>query len=155
MDRLAVSTIWKYSSDFKEVKDFWFGRTVIRNCQAMTYEQAHNILHDLPPDDPSKDPPPPLTAGYPVNRNNIGSLKKDLTTLTNLARKLRKDREDIGGAVDLSSGDQGNELKFSLDKSGNPVKIIPKKQLEIHHTIAELMVRTSSGRYIYIYIYIF
>ena len=141
MDRLAVSTIWTFSSDFREVKDFWFGRTIIHNCQAMTYEQAHNILHDLPPDDPSKDPPPPLTAGYAVNRNNIGLLKKDLMVLTNLARKLRKDREGIGGAVDLSSGDQGNELKFSLDRNGNPVKIIPKKQLEIHHTIAELMVR--------------
>ena len=36
MERLAVSTIWTMSSDFKVVKDFWYGRTVIRNCQAMT-----------------------------------------------------------------------------------------------------------------------
>jgi DIS3-like exonuclease 1 len=140
MDRLTVSTIWTFSRDLKVVKDFWFGRTVIHNCQAMTYEQAHNILHDLPPDNPSKDPPPPLTAGYPVHRNNIKILKEELIVLTKLARQLRKDREDIGGAVDLSSGDQGNELKFSFDENGNPVQILPKKQLEIHHTIAELMV---------------
>jgi DIS3-like exonuclease 1 len=141
VDRLAVSTIWTFSKDFSEIKDFWFGRTVIHNCQAMTYEQAHNILHDMPPDDPSKPCPPPLTAGYPVKRSNIGLLKQDLTILTNLARRLRKDREEIGGAVDLSSGDHGSELKFSLDEHGNPVRIMPKKQLEIHHTIAELMVR--------------
>ena len=35
-DRLAVSTIWIFSRDFKEVKGFWYGRTVIRNYQAMT-----------------------------------------------------------------------------------------------------------------------
>ncbi|OEU22755.1 RNB-domain-containing protein, partial [Fragilariopsis cylindrus CCMP1102] len=144
MERLAVSTIWTMSSDFKVVKDFWYGRTVIRNCQAMTYDQAHNILHNLPPDDPSKPHPPPLTAGYPVTRSNNESLKGDLSLLTKLARKLRKDREDIGGAVDLSSGDQGNELKFSLDGNHQPVKVTPKKQLEIHQTVAELMIMANS-----------
>jgi exoribonuclease R len=63
-------------------------------------------------------------------------LKHDLSLLTNLARKLKKDREDIGGAVDLSSGEQGSELKFSLDRNHKPVKVTPKKQLEIHHTVA-------------------
>lgn len=32
IDRLAVSAIWILSSDLKEVKSTWFGRTVIRNC---------------------------------------------------------------------------------------------------------------------------
>jgi len=144
VDRLAVSTIWTMSSDFKTVKSFWYGRTVIHNCQAMTYEQAHNIIHSKPPDDPSKPSPPPLTAGYPVSQSNIQFLKKDLSLLTHLARKLRKDREDIGGAVDLSSGDTGNELKFSLDENHNPVKVTPKKQLEIHQTVAELMIMANS-----------
>lgn len=31
-DRLAVSVIWTLSSDFKTVKNCWFGRTVIHNC---------------------------------------------------------------------------------------------------------------------------
>ena len=77
-----------------------------------------------------------MTAGYPVTRSNNKYLKGDLSLLTKLARKLRKDREDIGGAVDLSSGDQGNELKFSLDGNHQPVKVTPKKQLEIHQTVA-------------------
>eukprot|EP00536_Pseudo-nitzschia_multiseries_P002649 jgi/Psemu1/251888/estExt_Genewise1Plus.C_350138 len=144
VDRLAVSTIWVMSSDFKIVKDFWYGRTVIRNCQAMTYDQAHNILYDKSPDDLTKPPPPPLTAGYPVTRSNINALKKDLSILTNLSRKLRKDREEIGGAVDLSSGDQGNELKFTLDENHNPVQVTPKKQLEIHQTVAELMIMANT-----------
>ena len=110
----------------------------------MTYDQAHNILHDQAPDDPSKPPPPPLTAGSPVDSANVGPLKKDLTLLTLLARKLRQDREEYGGAVDLSSGDQGSELKFTLDSNNNPIKVTPKKQEEIHHTIAELMILANT-----------
>jgi DIS3-like exonuclease 1 len=144
-DRLAVSVIWTMSSDLKVVKSCWYGRTVIHNCQAMTYEQAHNILHDKPPDDPSKPPPPPLTAGAPVDPSQIQSLKTDLVILQRLARKLRKDREEIGGAVDLSSGDLGTELKFVLDENGNPIKITPKKEMEIHHTIAEMMILANQN----------
>ena len=106
----------------------------------MTYDQAHNILHDKPPDDEGKPKPPPLTAGGPVDHANISALKHDLSILTNLSRKLRRDREEIGGAVDLSSGDQGSELKFTLDKNNNPMRVTPKKQMEIHHTIAEMMI---------------
>lgn len=109
----------------------------------MTYGQAHNIIHDQPPDESNKMPPP-LTAGAPVDPANIKNLKKDLTILTRLARHLRKDREDIGGAVDLSSGDQGNELKFTLDKDNNPTQVTAKKQMEIHNTIAELMILSNS-----------
>lgn len=110
----------------------------------MTYEQAHRILHDQNPDDVSKAPPPPLTAGYPVDPAKVGPLKEDLKILTRLARKLRRDREEYGGAVDLSSGDQGSELKFTLDSNNNPVQVTPKKQEEIHHTIAELMILANT-----------
>ena len=140
VDRLAVSVIWTMSSDLERVKSCWYGRTCVHNCAAMLYEQAHKILHDMPPDDLSKPPPPPLTAGAPVPSNIIPALKSDLSILTNLARKLRKNREDVGGAVDLSSGGRGSELKFVLDERGNPVKVSPKTEMEIHHTIAELMI---------------
>ena len=106
----------------------------------MTYDQAHNILHGLPPDETGKPIPPPLTAGYPVKPQQIKPLRHDLDILTRLARKLRRDREEMGGAVDLSSGDVGSELKFVLDQNGNPTKVSSKKELEIHHTIAEMMI---------------
>ena len=112
----------------------------------MTYDQAHNILHDKSPDDPNNPAPPPLTAGAPVDSSNVVALKNDLTLLTKLARKLRKHREDVGGAVDLSSGDLGgSELKFALDENNNPTRVAPKKDLEIHHTIAELMILANSS----------
>ncbi|CAB9510598.1 DIS3-like exonuclease 1 [Seminavis robusta] len=140
VDRLAVSVIWTLSPDMEIVKDVWYGRTVIHNCQAMTYDQAHNILHDKPPDEPDKPLPPPLTAGYPVSMSQVPQLKKDLTILRDLGRLLKRRREEVGGAVDLSSGDLGGELKFTLDKNGNPVAVKPKKELEIHNTIAEMMI---------------
>lgn len=111
----------------------------------MTYDQADNILHDKPPEDPNVPPPPPLTAGSPVNRTSITKLKRDLTILTQLGRKLKAHREDYGGAVDLSSGDTGNELKFTLDASGKPSKVAVKEVKEIHNTIAELMIMANSS----------
>lgn len=109
----------------------------------MTYDQADNILQGKPSDPTGKSPPPPLTAGGPVDQSIIDVLKDDLTTLTLLARKLREDREAIGGGVDLSSGDIGTELKFTLE-SGQPVKVASKEDKEIHSTIAELMIVANS-----------
>jgi RNB domain len=109
----------------------------------MTYGQADNILKGRHPDSPGTANPPPLTAGGPVDRDLIKPLRDSLTLLTELARTLRKDREEVGGAVDLSSGDLGNELKFTI-VDGNPTKVLPKVEKEIHHTIAELMILANT-----------
>ena len=110
----------------------------------MTYDQADNILKGKPPESQGQPHPPPLTAGSPVTRSLIPSLKKDLSILTNLARKMRKLREERGGAVDLTGGESGgSELKFTLE-SGIPQKVVPKEDKEIHHTIAELMILANS-----------
>jgi len=143
-DRLAVSVIWTLSNDLETIKSTWYGRTVIHNIAAMTYEQAANILDGKKPEKDGEAPPPPLTAGAPVDPKLIAHLKNDLGLLTKLARKRRKQREDIGGAVDLSSGDLGGELKFSL-VDGKPVAVKPKQDLEIHHTIAELMIWANTS----------
>jgi hypothetical protein len=143
VDRLAVSVIWTLSSNLKEVKSTWYGRTVIHNCAAMTYDQADRILQDLPPEESNQPLPPPLTAGAPVDLSLIVKLKQDLSILTSLARKLRGDREELGGAVDLSSGDTGSELKFTL-VDGKPVQVTAKQDKEIHHTIAEMMIMANT-----------
>jgi hypothetical protein len=110
----------------------------------MTYDQADNILKGLLPDEFETPPPPPLTAGGRVDRSLIAAIRDALSKLTQLARLLCKKREDVGGAVDLSSGDLGNELKFTL-VDGRPVKVLPKAEKEIHHTIAELMILANSA----------
>lgn len=45
----------------------------------------------------------------------------------------------------MSSGDLGTELKFTLDKNGDPTQVQPKKELEIHHTIAEMMILANQS----------
>lgn len=110
----------------------------------MTYDQADNILQSRSPDTPGSVLPPPLTAGSPVDARLVPELKKALNTLTALARLKRDEREAIGGAVDLSSGDLGAELKFTLDENGQPTKVVPKADKEIHHTIAELMILANT-----------
>ena len=37
MCRYAVSVVWRLGSDY-EVKDVWYGRTVIRSAYKLTYE---------------------------------------------------------------------------------------------------------------------
>jgi hypothetical protein len=144
VDRLAVSVVWTFSPDLDQVKSTWYGRSIIHNVAAMTYEQAHNILQDISPEEGYKRICPPLTAGAPVEKNLIAKLKRDLSILTKLGRKLKLRREIEGGAVELSSGDRGSELKFILDEHGKPLKVTPKKEKEIHNTIAELMIMANS-----------
>ena len=52
---------------------------------------------------------------------------------------IKQKREEIGGAVDLSSGDLGSELKFDLDEHGNPTRVVAKKEMEtlLHNKIAQ------------------
>jgi RNB domain len=109
----------------------------------MTYDQADNILQSRPPEEPGKPLPPLLTAGSPVDVKLVRRLKKDLTILTELARKRRNRREVFGGAVDLSGSESGSELKFTL-VDGKPTKVVPKQDKEIHHTIAELMILANT-----------
>jgi hypothetical protein len=143
-DRLAVSVIWTLTRDMSQVLDTWYGRTIIHNVAAMTYDQADRILADLPPEEKGSSRPPPLTAGAPVNPNYIALLKPDLEMLTLLARRRRQERQSFGGAVDLSSADTGSELKFSL-VDGQPVKVQPKQTKEIHRTIEELMIFANTS----------
>lgn len=110
----------------------------------MTYAQADKILEGRDPDESGASQPPPLTAGAPVARELIGMLREDLTILTRLARLLRASREDVGGAVDFSNEQTGTELKFTLNGDGQPVKVTPKQDKEIHHTIAEMMILANN-----------
>ena len=151
-DRPAVSVLFELNPTTLEIlpDKTTHGRSVIRNRAAMTYDQADFILRggdggvDLPEDHILKKYRPEnrsgLIAGKAVDKSVIKDIRKALTILTNIQRKLKKERE-TAGAVDLQSTMGGGELKFSLDPiTGAPVKVAGKKELEIHNTIAELMI---------------
>lgn len=152
-DRFAVSVLWILERDGETgewghvPKSTWVGRTIIHNCQAMTYDQAHNILHSLSPDDKEKDIPP-LTAGAPVSPKLIPDLYKSLSFLTDISIARQSVREEHGGALSTDLSSASAELKFDFTlSSGGELEIHqvkPKKDLQIHHTIAELMIWANS-----------
>lgn len=81
-------------------------------------------------------------AGRPVDQHLWAPLTKDLKMLTVFSRFLKKSRDD-NGALDLNQG-SGGELKFKLDDKSVPISVQGKEELEIHNTIAELMIIANS-----------
>lgn len=162
VDRLAVSVIWELDGKtFNIVEDkTWFGRSIIRSCSSMTYEQAHRMLQGLNADggkplydkndrrvrSSSSDSTSELPLGVAGGKIPLPlqmDLREDLNLLTDISRKLAQTRGDQGG-LDLSKHE---EVRFSLNVSEmgeEGVEIIVKESLEIHSTIAELMIIANS-----------
>ena len=116
------------------------GRTAIRSVAAMTYSQAHNLFQGNAPDlKPSTVPPG--QAGQNIERHLWDGLRSDLKVLTVFGRFLKSRREQ-NGALDLTQ--TGGELKFKLNAEGEPLDVNCKEEMEVHSTIAELMIIANS-----------
>jgi exoribonuclease R len=110
----------------------------------MTYGQAHNLIHNREPDPPGvPNSVPPGQAGQAVSRPLWEGLRQDLKLLTVFGRSLKASREK-NGALDLSQG-SGGELKFKLNSEGDPIDVQGKEEMEVHDTIAELMILANSS----------
>jgi len=115
-DRLAFSAVFRITAKGK-VLDRTFTKSVIRSNKRFTYEEAQQILNDS---DANKNPDSPFT--------------DDLIVLRDLARLLRKERDEEG-AIDF--GD--NEVKFILDEKGVPTGVVRKERIETNQLIEEFM----------------
>jgi hypothetical protein len=109
----------------------------------MTYEQGDNLLANRPPNAPNEAPVPKGQAGGPIPAALHGPLRADLTLLTVFSRRLRRDRMK-SGAIDFSQSG-GGQLKFRLNEQGFPVDFSDTPHIEIHDTIAELMILANSS----------
>ena len=56
LPRYAVSVIWKLDPDY-QVKDVWYGRTVIRSRYKLTYEAAQQLYDGAAASEVRKDIP--------------------------------------------------------------------------------------------------
>ncbi|RLN97952.1 hypothetical protein BBJ28_00008632 [Nothophytophthora sp. Chile5] len=157
-DRLAVSVMWELDAATYEVVESatWFGRTVIRSCSSMTYEQAHRLLQgfnadaDVAPRRGEAVNPqaaivehPEGVAGGRIPVEMQRGVREDLRVLTDVAHRLARTRAEQGG-LDLSKHE---EVRFSLNVTelgAEDVEIMVKESLEIHGTIAELMILANS-----------
>ncbi|CEG44393.1 dis3-like exonuclease [Plasmopara halstedii] len=156
-DRCAVSVIWELDGktyDFVE-NTTWFGRTVIRSCSSMTYEQAHRLLqgnnadvHDAQSGGSVKtqvlqEEDYEGVAGGRIPMQLQKDLREDLRIITEIGRRLSRLRGSQGG-LDLSKKE---EVRFSMNVSelGQEVMVLTEKEsLEIHGTIAEIMILANS-----------
>ena len=160
-DRYAVTVLWEFrvthadgtcvgeDEDPLELDDNnnivfnivdakWAGRSIIRSAAAMTYEQAHHLIQGTAATAfPKMARVLPGQAGQPVDKRQWAPLRKDLRLLTAISRALKARRVALG-ALDLSGG--ASELKFTLDSEGDPLYVKGKDELEVHDTIAELMI---------------
>ncbi len=109
-DRLTMSAVFVVDKHAR-VKSEWYGRTVIHSQKRFTYEEAEESIKKT---------------GAPLH--------KELSILNNLAKLLTAERFK-NGAISLDQ----EEVKFVLDSSGVPIKVITKERGDSNRLIEEFM----------------
>ncbi|MCM2339115.1 MAG: ribonuclease R [Burkholderiales bacterium] len=109
-DRLTMSAVFIIDKN-AQVKNCWFGRTVIHSQKRFTYEEAEEVI-----------------------KKETAPLHKELSILNGLAKKFTKERFE-NGAISLEQ----EEVKFILDKDGKPLKVIKKERGDSNKLIEEFM----------------
>ncbi|BDA44024.1 DIS3-like exonuclease 1 [Coccomyxa sp. Obi] len=128
-DRLAVSVLWTLSPDL-EVRDVWFGRTIIRSRYQLEYQQAQDIMDGRPPQ-PEHDS---------IAMEDRPRLQQTLQTLARVAAHLRAGRLQ-DGALELESA----ELRFETAAEGQPTEVTGKAEVPMMAVVAEMMIFANSA----------
>ena len=109
-EKLTFSAVFELSPD-ADIKNQWFGRTVILSNRRFTYEEAQQII-----------------------KTGKGDWSKELLCLNDFAKKLKKKRM-AKGAISFDRA----EPKFELDEKHNPIGIYFKEMKDSNHLIEEFM----------------
>jgi ribonuclease R len=109
-EKLTFSAVFEMNGNGK-ILSRWFGKTIIKSNKRFTYELAQETLN----------------AGQ-------GEFYKELKTLDDIAKKLRKEKT-AHGAIDFEQ----DEVVFELDATGKPIKISKKQRLDTHKLVEEYM----------------
>ncbi|MET4081838.1 ribonuclease R [Pedobacter sp. UYP30] len=109
-DKLCFSAVFELDNE-ANVKEEWFGRTVIHSDRRFAYEEAQEVLE-----------------------NKAGDCVEALLKLNELAYILR-DRKFKNGAISFES----TEVKFQLDDNGKPIGVFVKERKDAHKLIEDYM----------------
>ncbi|HNB49151.1 MAG TPA: ribonuclease R [Chitinophagales bacterium] len=120
-DKCCYAAVFQLD-DKANVKDIWFGRTVIHSQKRFTYEEAQEILE-----------------------GNDGVFKDELLQLNTLAHILRHERFKHG-----SIGFEAPETKFKLDDNGKPIGVYVKERKDAHLLIEDFMLLANKAVATYI-----
>lgn len=109
-EKLCFSAVFEISSE-GEIKNEWFGKTVILSDRRFTYEEAQERLE-----------------------TKEGDYSAELLTLNSIA-KIFKDERKSKGAISFHK----LETKFKLDEDKNPISLFIKESKDAHKLIEEFM----------------
>ncbi len=109
-DKYAFGAVFVMNTS-GEVKERWFGKTLINSDKRFTYEEAQDILD-----------------------KKEGMFYEELNTLNQIAYKLREEKFK-NGAIEFES----DEVKFELDSTGRPVKVFRKVRKDTHKLVEDYM----------------
>ncbi len=115
-DRLAVSAVFTLDAD-ANIKDAWFGETVIHSDKRFTYENAQEVLD----------------AGS-------GTLHTELSTLHELSKKIRA-RRQAKGAIEFDTA----EVKIELNTEGKPIAVHLKERKATNLLIEDFMLLANEA----------
>lgn len=120
-DKLTFSAVFTISKG-GEVKNTWFGRTIINSDKRFTYEEAQEIID-----------------------GKNGPYAEEIREIMAITRNIRKKRVEAG-SLEFSY----DEVQVEIDKKGKPINIYTKKGIESQKLIEELMVLANREVALYI-----
>ncbi len=109
-DKYAFSAIFVMNKE-AQIKERWFGKTLINSDKRFTYEEAQEVLD-----------------------KKEGPFLAELTLLNELAYKLRAEKVKKG-AIDFET----EEVKFELDEAGRPIRVYKKERKDTHKLVEDFM----------------
>lgn len=109
-DKFCFSAIFRFDREY-QLKDQWFGKTLIHSKRRFTYEEAQEIIE-----------------------TRTGDFSDELHALNQLAQFLRKRRFEEG-SIDFDS----DEVRFVLDEQKKPIAVKKKERKESHKLVEEFM----------------
>lgn len=109
-EKLCFSAVFELSPE-AEIRNSWFGRTIIYSDRRFTYEEAQEVIE-----------------------TGKGDYAEEILHLDKLAKLMRAERFKRG-AIDFDT----EEVKFKLDEMGKPIGVTIKRMKDSNQLIEEFM----------------
>lgn len=105
------------------IKDTWFGKTVIKSCVKLAYEDAQCVIENTG-----------LPKSVSVQNYTLTQVEQDIQYLYKLSKQMRQRRFD-SGALSINS----IRLSFKLNELGEPCDVAIYEQKDANRLIEEFM----------------
>ncbi|KAI8077552.1 hypothetical protein BDF21DRAFT_439053 [Thamnidium elegans] len=122
VERLAFSVIWKMDGA-GNVLDTWFGKSVIKSCTKLAYEDAQSVIDGQG-----------LPKTVSIKQYLPSQIEQDIEFLYKLSKQMRE-RRFANGALSINS----IRLSFKLNEIGEPCEVSIYEQKEANRLIEEFM----------------